>query len=62
MVGVARRLDKGIIKNGAILLESYELLLQNDAFLATIETGTTASKTSVVDRINQATKAFQHLE
>lgn len=62
MVGVARRLEKGKITNGLTFRSSYESLLKSKIFLAAIETGTTASSSSVTARITEATKAFQNVE
>lgn len=62
MVGVARRLEKGDITNCEIFKESYNSLLVDKAFLDAIETGTTASVSSVTNRIQEAIKAFQDVE
>jgi len=58
MVGLARRLQsKGNVTNTAELQQAYELLLKNDAYLATV-TRATADEESVKKRIQMATEAF----
>ena len=62
MVGVAKRLQNGPIKNDKNFLKQYEKLLKSDPFKKAIETGTTAKTNSVRNRIDEATKAFGNVE
>ncbi|MBU4000643.1 DUF262 domain-containing protein [Patescibacteria group bacterium] len=58
MTGIAKRIiDKGVIKNTGVLTERIERLLQNQAYLVAIETGT-SEEGKVKDRMEAATLAF----
>ncbi len=58
MVGIGRRLERGVIQNGKILNEKYSELLKNESFFAVTQKGGTASGESVRSRIRLATEAF----
>ena len=60
MVGIARRLEKGVVRRRPKLREAYEALLANEQFLATIRTGT-SDVPNVRTRIDMATASFQNL-
>jgi len=57
MVGVARRLKKGEIRDARQLNEKYQALLQSDTYQAHINTGT-SDENSVYNRIELASTAF----
>lgn len=58
MVGVARRLSSGPIKNISALSEEYDRLLSNEKFLAAIQKATT-NEDNVRSRLREATSAFK---
>jgi len=60
-VALARRLDRGPVKNATLIRERYDGLLVDEAFVASIETGTT-HEDNVVRRITKATEAFADVE
>ena len=62
MVGVAKRLLKGPIRNDKLFQQKYENLLKAESFNKAIETGTTAQTNSVKNRISEASKAFENVE
>ncbi len=57
MVGVARRLDKGVISDLEMLKQKYITLLESPGFLAVAERAT-ADEESVSKRLDLATAAF----
>ncbi|MBI1747671.1 MAG: DUF262 domain-containing protein [Acidobacteria bacterium] len=61
MVGIARRLDQGEIRNCNTVRERYESLLNDPAFIRSTETGT-SSEDSVNTRIRLATEALTNVE
>lgn len=62
MVGLAKQLLLiGKVNDENDFLSAYNKLITSAIFLKAIETGTTAQANSVKSRINEATKAFQHL-
>jgi hypothetical protein len=61
MVGIARRLEKGHIKDAEALKKSYIALLSNKDFVAATETHT-SDEDNVKRRINLATKAFANIK
>ena len=62
MIGVARRLEKGEIRNPDALQDKYDLLLKNNDFFSATSKGGTLSEDKVRRRIELATKAFYDLE
>ena len=61
MVGTAKRLERGPIKNLAALSKAYDKLLQDPTYLE--ETSrSTADEKFVKDRLQKATSAFADVE
>jgi hypothetical protein len=61
MVGIARRLEKGDIKDIKALNRNYIALLSNKGFIGATETHT-SDEENVVKRIELATKAFDNIK
>ena len=61
MVGVACRLRKGKIQNGASLKRAYQGLLNNASYVSATETATTDVE-NVDNRIKLAVNAFDKIE
>lgn len=61
MTGVARRLAAGPLKRPTGLLEAYTSLVQNSAYKAAVETGT-SQEGNVGTRLDLATKAFASIK
>ena len=61
MVGIARRLANGQIRDCKALKNRYQALLKNEDFIDATETGTSV-KTSVDSRISLATEAFEDID
>lgn len=57
MVGVARRVAHGPIKNKEMLVEQYKKLLENQDYRSAVETGT-SQETNVATRLRLATDYF----
>ena len=57
MVGLARRLEKGDIKNRKILTERYDALLKDEKFIIATEEST-SNEDRVKERIGKTTEAF----
>lgn len=62
MVGIANRIEKGIVNNGDDFIKAYQRLLKSKKFINAIETGTTAQVSSVKTRIEEAKKAFESVK
>ncbi|MFH1097962.1 MAG: DUF262 domain-containing protein [Candidatus Desantisbacteria bacterium] len=62
MVGIAKRLEKGEIRDLKVLKEKYKSLLSEENFIAATSRGGTASKDKVIGRITLAIKAFKDIE
>ncbi len=60
MIGVARRLQKGPIKNGDEFRKAYKSLLENQDFLDATLTAT-ADELNVERRIRMSTETFQNV-
>jgi hypothetical protein len=58
MVGLARRLENGLIQDCDTLLKKYQTLLASQLFREATETGTTSQVKSLTERIRLATEAF----
>ena len=61
MVGLAKRLERGSVKNESLFKSAYNELLASPKFQKNIETGTTAQSNSVKNRIQEATDKFENL-
>ncbi len=61
MVGLARRLDNGPIKDLKTFSRHYELLLADKVFLSNCQTGT-SSEAKVKARVESATKSFLEIK
>ncbi|TAE59730.1 MAG: DUF262 domain-containing protein [Nostocales cyanobacterium] len=63
MVGIARRLDQGSVKDVTALASQYQSLLAKDDFQAvTINTARTSEEGIIKERIKLATEAFAEIE
>lgn len=60
MVGIARRLKHGRVKNLKDVATAYESLLKDEKYISAVKTGT-ADEPNVALRLDKATKSFQKL-
>jgi len=60
MVGIARRLESGEIKNYKALESTYENLLKESEYISLVKTAT-SDETNVKSRLEEATNAFREV-
>jgi hypothetical protein len=60
MVGIARRLKHGSVKNLKDVATAYESLLKDEKYISAVKTGT-ADEPNVALRLDKATKSFQKI-